>query len=417
MYSIAESSPINYFEKDYVIEDAKEVTADFIRSTEFYQVTSNAFPIITLGNFDQLTLKFDDLQCGTKELQYKIYYYDASWKPTNILVSEYVEGMLVDYVNEIKFSQNSYVPYTHYELKFPNQNMNMKLSGNYLIVVFLGDEDHIVLSRRFYVYENLTDVAGKVDRASYPEFRNTKHEIDFTVLLNNLNVPDPFNNIKVVIKQNWRKDNEISTLKPNFVEGRTLRYNYEDVNLFDASNEFRFVDVRDFNFRSQTVKQYFFDTIYNAILFPDEDRSYKTHVFIRDQNGNFTIAFRRDNDIRMTSIETDYFKVFFTLKPAYQDQITDTYIFGGLSNWQIDEKYKMTYNKRKGQFEHELLLKQGIYDYMYVTVDKDGKPNTTTYEGNHWDSEQNYLIFVYYRPLSMPIDQLVGYKIVNSNLR
>jgi thiamine pyrophosphokinase len=66
-----------------------------------------------------------------------------------------------------------------------------------------------------------------------------------------------------------------------------------------------------------------------------------------------------------------------------------------------------------------MLLKQAYYSYMYVTKDvgaKDAAPSTDLTEGNYWETENNYLVLVYYRAMGDRYDQLVGLVMLNSRL-
>ena len=77
----------------------------------------------------------------------------------------------------------------------------------------------------------------------------------------------------------------------------------------------------------------------------------------------------------------------------------------------------MQFNTEKGVYETSLFLKQGYYDYCYVTVDKTARKKTAAFdytEGNYWETENEYTILVYYRQLAGRADELVGYTRVNS---
>jgi hypothetical protein len=52
-----------------------------------------------------------------------------------------------------------------------------------------------------------------------------------------------------------------------------------------------------------------------------------------------------------------------------------------------------------------------------VTVDQNDKKRAASYEfteGNYWDTENDYMILVYYRALAGRADELVGITHVNS---
>jgi hypothetical protein len=95
------------------------------------------------------------------------------------------------------------------------------------------------------------------------------------------------------------------------------------------------------------------------------------------------------------------------------------YVFGELTNYEQNENSKMEFNEEKGIYEKALFLKQGYYNYSYVTLtDKRDQPASyENTEGNYWGTENNYMILVYFRPFGARYDELVGYGRVNSNFQ
>jgi hypothetical protein len=64
-----------------------------------------------------------------------------------------------------------------------------------------------------------------------------------------------------------------------------------------------------------------------------------------------------------------------------------------------------------------MLLKQGYYSYTYATKDKKSKKmvaDASLTDGNFWETENDYTIFVYYHSLSGRHDELVGVTTINS---
>lgn len=75
----------------------------------------------------------------------------------------------------------------------------------------------------------------------------------------------------------------------------------------------------------------------------------------------------------------------------------------------------MTYNYVNKAYETVLYLKQGYYNYQYVLVEDDKKPNAAFIEGSHYETENDYYILVYYQSYSDRYQQLIGYKKINSH--
>src|SRR5690606_27411909 len=120
------------------------------------------------------------------------------------------------------------IPYTNYRLSLPNKNLRFKISGNYLLKVFRDDDpEHLVLTRRFMVYEEVVHAGGQVRRATRVEDNLTKQEVDFTINHSGYLIQDPFKDLKVTLMQNQRWDNAITSLKPQFIQNSQLVYNYD----------------------------------------------------------------------------------------------------------------------------------------------------------------------------------------------
>ena len=94
-----------------------------------------------------------------------------------------------------------------------------------------------------------------------PEFRFSHQEVDFEVDYEGFNIPNPFVDVSATIMQNNSWNNTIYNLKPLFVNGNKLTFNYEDKNLFPGTNEFRFFDIRSLRFFSNNVVKKYVDSV------------------------------------------------------------------------------------------------------------------------------------------------------------
>ena len=83
----------------------------------------------------------------------------------------------------------------------------------------------------------------------------------------------------------------------------------------------------------------------------------------------------------------------------------------------LNDSTKMEYNAEKGVYEKTLMLKQGYYDYHYVTKDvknRNAKAETAFTEGDYWETENMYTVLVYYKSLAGRSDELLGAITINS---
>ena len=79
----------------------------------------------------------------------------------------------------------------------------------------------------------------------------------------------------------------------------------------------------------------------------------------------------------------------------------------------------MEFNPEKGVYEKALYLKQGYYNYSYVTL-TDRKDAPATYEnteGNYWGTENVYMILIYFRAFGGRSDELIGFTRLGSTFQ
>lgn len=372
-----------------------------------------ALPIIELNGTDKLTLSFDDLDNDNKYYGYTFIHCNADWTPSQLLFTQFAEGLMTDQITQWAFSLNCQKPYTNYRLTFPNDNIKPQVSGNYIIKVFLQDEpDKIILTKRFMVVEKIAGITGPiVQRSRNPDDRNTKQELDFTIDIGNLNVTNTMDYVKPVLLQNERWDNAIYGLKPLYANNGKLNYDLLNGNSFNGGNEFRRFDSRNVRLVNDRVRKiaYEDDKQYHFYLMNDKNRLINRYYVMDDNNGRYFVRLIEGRD---HYTEADYVWVHFELSADYPVD-GDVYAFGMLSNWQLQPQFKLTYNADKHLYEGQAMLKQGYYDYEYVVV-HDGKTDDIYIEGNHYETENTYHILVYLRTFGDRADRLVAFERLNS---
>ena len=88
-----------------------------------------------------------------------------------------------------------------------------------------------------------------------------------------------------------------------------------------------------------------------------------------------------------------------------------------MTDWEYSFDNRMIYNAAKRCYEATLLLKQGWYNYEFDFV-ADGKnaPDNTMLEGSHYETENDYVLLVYFHDPRLRYDRLVEASIVNTNV-
>jgi hypothetical protein len=143
---------------------------------------------------------------------------------------------------------------------------------------------------------------------------------------------------------------------------------------------------------------------------PDKTRNGLPYAIYQDLNGNFT----NDNYDYRNAASGSYASVYFYLQTPSQIN-GDVYLNGAFADWALTEEFKMSYDSVLKQYEGMAYLKQGWYDYQYVV--KSASVPYDYFEGSHFETSNEYEIFVYYRNYQPLADLLVGYVKVESNIR
>jgi hypothetical protein len=370
-------------------------------------------PIINLGSTESLKLSFDMLDPQNEFLNYSLIHCDRNWMPSDLQPMDYVNGNTMGEITDFKFSTNTYQTYTHYSLNFPTDEMAITKSGNYILKVFRNfDEEDILLTRRFMVVDIQTKISTSIRSATVPEYRFSHQEVDFSVNYLGFDIPNPFLDVHVTILQNNSWNNAIKNLKPQFVNNNELSFNYENENLLPGTNEFRFFDIRSLRFFSNNVIKKYIDSIQNVVLRPEESKAYLNYVRWIDYNGKRDIF----NSDGMNLVEDgDYALVHFNFKSNNLQDMGDVFVYGELTDWQLKDKFKMTYSSELNMYTCPVLLKQSYYNYHFVLKDKQGNIDYTFTEGNHQETENDYTILVYHKNVFYGYDEIIGLASRNSN--
>jgi hypothetical protein len=372
-------------------------------------------PILTLGNDEHLIFTFDDLSESRSDYYYTFFHCDRNWQISSIARQEYFDSFTEFPITDFEYSVNTTIPFTNYLLRIPNEDAPIKLSGNYILVVYDRNEPDVpVITRRFYVVEPRVDIKARIRKSSSPVDGVDGQEVDFMVDYGNFRIDNPSSDIKVVVRKNNRHDNQIDDLEPLYMNNGMLEYDFNSGNVFPAGNEFRFFEFRNVKHPGKGVWSIdYMEPMYNVTLEKHEPRVQKPYSFREDLNGNFYIEVMNSD---YPGMEADYMLVHFTLDMPQPLLGGGIYVFGKLSNWECTETFKMSYNMEQKRYEHTLVLKQGSYSFQYAYKDDySGKIKTYNIEGSHSETENDYQIFVYYGEISDRYDRLIGYNRFNSS--
>ena len=379
-----------------------------IKSIIFRGPTDDQFPIVQLG--ESITLEFDDILANEQDYYYKIIYCDYDWEPSQLLKSQYLDGVdnqrIIDYEN----SYNTLQPYSNYRLTIPNENLSLKVSGNYVLEIY-NDSYEIQFSRRFVVYTNAVAVGATVKRSRDFNFLDEKQVVQLSINPGNFQLVNPINEVKIAILQNYHWDTALYNIPPQYTIGGELVYKYDTETSFFGGNEFLNFDTSDLRAPTAQISHIEVGDLYEHYLFTDDYRFDKVYTYFPDINGDFAIrTLQGENNSR----EAEYSNIHFSLPYEELLGLDEVYVYGKFNNYALTNENKLAYNEENGLMEGIIELKQGFYNYKYVIKHENGAIDLNAIEGNFHFTENNYLILVYYRNFGDMYDSIIGLGSANS---
>lgn len=377
---------------------------NYIKTIGFKGSTNESqLPILKLG--EPLLLEFDVLTGTEPDFYYVIEHFNYDWTPSNLVKSEYLRGFDNQRIQDYKNSFNTYQIYSHYMLRIPNeQTRALLVTGNYLLSIF-NDDDELVFSRKFMIYEDLVNVGVAIKRSRDVKDIDKKQSVDIVINSRNINFNNPLENVKSLIIQNNNLNTAIANVKPQYTLGNQLIYKYTSETSFWGGNEYLYFENKDV--RAANVGVQFIDLkeIYHNYLFVNTPRADRLYTYNPDINGNFLIT---AIDARDVSIEADYTMIHFALQYPELTDGSSIYVYGNFNNYALEPDNELRFNSESGLYECAFRLKQGFYNYKYVMTDKNSNLNEGAISGDFYQTENNYKVLVYYKDLGARYDRLIG---------
>jgi hypothetical protein len=369
-----------------------------------------ALPVITSEG--ELTIEFDVNSNIEPNLNIVFKFCDKNWNPVdNIFLQNYGENVAynLDFV---------LLPFTvqgvryHFKGSFPDKNnfVSFPFSGKWKYFITDSQDTSVVFaSGRFYFIGNILELNVDLkkehleDKVYYPLSIGYVFNITTDFILPEELFPAYVDHIEIVENKkidypfSVDKNSNTNTRQFYWDGDRKISFIIRDIR---PGNEYRRTDLRDINrFNSKNVQAQFDGIEYSRFFKPGR----------RDLNGGYLLTdFRNEY--------ADYLNVKFSIRPPYEI-FQSIFLVGAFNDWKIHPEYEM--GNIGGVHSKTIELKRGAYDYQYVAADVVNNVTKNedwiVLEGNFWETENLYHIFIYYNdPNYGGYDRIIGYKVILS---
>lgn len=356
-----------------------------------------------------LEISFDEMSQDFKQYTYTVLHCDAQGKPDGLASVEYLDGFSTQDITDYAPSLNTQQVYTHYRFTFPNEEMRIKLSGRYEILIYAdGNTDYTIARVPIYVSEANVRIDGQVLSTTDIELSGRYQQLELEVQTDgrSTNLRDDY---FVVIQQNGRTDNQVVAPQSTFVDGKTLRWQHCRPLIFEGGSEYHHFDAYSTYFAGTGIDRVVYEMgDYHVLLNPDELCANEPYSHEFDVNGQFRVNAERVQDVET---EAEYMWVHWALhadRPFFDGAV---YVGGDLFGNKLSLRNRMEYDSERKCYYLTAPIKQGGYDYQYWFVPKGAQQATQLRtEGSHWETRNEYTIYVYYKPFGARYERLVGVK-------
>jgi len=354
-------------------------------------------PVINMYTPDRIIVEFDEMAEEPRYLRYRLLHCNSDWRPSQLVETEYLDG----------FNQADIDNYA----AVPDEDMRPTVSGNYLVQVFDEDNpDEVLLQTRFMLNENTASMTSSVTSRTDTDYNNRHQQISLDAGLDGTDVSDPFNDLRLVVVQNGRPDPRRVIDKPLRIGNRSAVYEHLASLIFPAGNEYRRFEMVNVHYPGLGIDHYdFAEPYYHAIIDTDKIRANDRYEYDEDQSGRYFI---REFNSNYRAVDADYIITHFTLESPEMPGM-EVYLDGDFVQRRRDADSRMVYDRNRGAYVKTMLLKQGLYNYQYLTYPA-GESATAAIEGDKYETVNEYLMLLYHRPPMSRHDRLIGAAVIYS---
>ena len=348
-------------------------------------------------------LLFDDLKLENTNYFLRIIHCQADWKPSPLNEIEYLADFNDIPIRYPETSMGTKISYKQFKISLPK----VKITGNYIAMIYANrNKRDTVLTKRFSIYQNEINIGAKISFAKSNQLRSTHQFIDL-----NLGYPSNYlinsdENLKIEVRKNNQPKNVVPNIPKPIVQAidRKMTYQfYNQENAIPGGNEFRLIDLRSTQQRLNFVGQINALDRYSEIsIIPEQPQGNYSYVQRPDFNGAYVIAnYENPNN----PLQADYVWCTFILKSRkFEDE--KLYVSGAFNSYELNNLNQLQYDETKGAYLGRVLLKQGIYNYQFISSNH----LNNNLEGNHSETENYYEVLVYFRKPGERFDSFIGYQ-------
>jgi len=359
--------------------------------------------VMELGGDNVMTIGFDQLSHDHRRYTYRIEHCEYDWTAsTEIFESDYLEGFNNNPIDDYGKSINTNILYTHYSLEIPNDRCRLKMSGNYRLSIFDEEQGERVAEVEFRVVDPQVNLSMTMTTNTDIDINDKHQQVNITLDHSNLNVSNPKEQIRLVVKQNDCEESLRQGVAPNLIGNGRMTWEHNRQLIFEAGNEYHKYEILDVSHPTMGIDKIEWDG-HDYQVYPFEDSSRKNYLTDVSANGYSLVRNSENTEVDYTC---DYVYVHYCL--VSPPLLGTLYVDGHWASDNNRHAYAMDYDHEMGCYRATILQKQGYYSYRYLLEQPDGSTALSPTEGNFYETENEYQAYIYYKGNSDRTWRIVG---------
>lgn len=380
-------------------------SSDDVRTIQLYRDgQERQLPILALRSASEsLTLEFDLMVPNGRPLSIYFYHADRDWR-RDLSPAEYLASFqhddLIDYIP----SRSTEVPYTHYVYQFPNDDIDFRVSGNYILrITEQGQRNRVLFERPFFV----TEEAGPLQLGIQDVIVSGQRQPSDQPIARFTPPPDlqgdPFQ-YDVCFVRNGQLEAARCTDRPRLAEQPLLEFDLLRERAFAPAMADYFLDMANLNLGNSIERIDRAVSPFHVILKPDYARFSGTPLapLLEGQIVVQDVV----RDVANPDIEAEYVRARFSFVPPDEQPLGgEVVVAGSFSDGRYGDDYRMQWVSKRSRYEGEVLLKQGHYEYYYGS---DDPALQKVLRETFIRTRDRYTAFVYYSDVRLQTDRLLA---------
>lgn len=382
---------------------ALAASASDVGTVQIYPVDrEGSLPLLSIASGNRMSLRFDLIEDRGRPLSVYFYHADRNWR-RDLAPAEFLGSFHRDDLLDYQQSAATDVDYYHYHYQFPNESIQFRVSGNYILrVTEQGMEDDVLFERPFFVAEQSVpaELSTEYLLGGGRGFSSTQPFLLFTPPSSASANP---NDYSACFIRNGRFDDARCSTRSSLIQAPSVQFYLPPDLSFQPEVADFFLDLGTLQVGGSIERIDFTTSPIRVVMEPDQVAF--GSMGLEPLQFAQPVVQSAVRDRANPALGAEYVEVEFNLEPPdglpYSQ---DVYVIGAFNNWEAERNSRLEWDSGNRRYVATMLIKQGTYEYTYTSRDQRLRASMNRSAPR---PESAYQAFVYYDDIRVGTQRLL----------